>query len=170
MSFLKKLLNPASIVGELSAILSVAVAFGAPITQAQSNSILVFGGAIALIFVAHGLTGALSYITPQTVYGLVTAAIGVAIAFGLQLTAAQQSEILNLTGVLAGLLLVHGAVHTLARDRLTPAVALDSQLVTMIEALIRKVVQEVIATVKLAPAAAGDGQCAETPPTLPSAS
>lgn len=124
---LKNLANPAAITGLIGAALTVAAAFGIPVTDTQSHSILVFGGALSLILFTHGLTSALSYLTPQTVVGLVTAIIGMAIAFGVPVTAGQQTQILNLTGLLAGILLVHGAVHTLARDRRTPEVSVPTE-------------------------------------------
>lgn len=121
--FAGNLANPSAIAGLLGAAISVAVAFGAPLTEAQTHAVLVFGGSISLVLFAHGITNALSYLTPQTVTGLVTAIIGVAIAFGANVTEAQTTQILNLTAVLAGLLLVHGAVHTAARDRRQPQAA-----------------------------------------------
>jgi hypothetical protein len=114
-------LSPATATSLLTAALTCAAAFGAPVTKAQQASILVFGGALALILFAHGLSNALKYLTPQTIVGLVAAAIGVAIAFGMPLTKAQSDQILNLTGLLSGLLLFHGMVHTVARDRRAPS-------------------------------------------------
>lgn len=114
-------LTPATAVSVLTAVLTLGAAVGAPVTKAQQASILVFGGALALLLFAHGLSNALKYLTPQTIVGLVTALIGVAAAFGLPITKAQSDSIINLTGLVAGLLLVHGIVHTVARDRLAPA-------------------------------------------------
>ena len=115
-------LTPTTIVSILAAVLTVAVAFGAPITQAQTDSVLVLGGALSLVLLAHGLSGALTYLSPQSIVGLVTAVIGVAAAFGLPITQAQSASILQLTGLFAGLLFVHGAVHTVARDRRLPEI------------------------------------------------
>ncbi|MGH2878961.1 MAG: hypothetical protein ACRDK4_05055 [Solirubrobacteraceae bacterium] len=109
-------LTPATVTSFLVATLALLAAFGLPITQVQSDSILVFGGALALILFAHGVSNALTYLTPQTVVGLVTGAIGVAVAFGLPVTKAQSDSILELTALFAGILLTHGVVQT-ARDR-----------------------------------------------------
>jgi hypothetical protein len=115
-------LTPIIVVSILAAVLTCAVAFGAPITAAQTNSVLVLGGALSLILLAHGLSRALTYLSPQSIVGLVTAVIGVAAAFGLPITKAQSDSILQLTGLFAGLLFVHGAVHTVARDRRLPEI------------------------------------------------
>jgi hypothetical protein len=120
---MKKLLaglTPATVTSILTAAVTAAVAFGAPLTQNQSNSILVLGGATALILFAHGLSKALSFLSPQTIVGLVTAIIGVAVAFGLPITHAQTESVLQLTALFAGLLLVHGVAQTVARDRRAP--------------------------------------------------
>lgn len=113
-------LTPATALSLLAAILTVAVAFGAPVTQAQTNSILVLGGSVSLILFAHGLSNAFAYLSPQTVVGLVAAIIGVACRFGLPVTEAQANSILGLTTIVAGVLLTHGIVHTIARDRREP--------------------------------------------------
>jgi len=116
-------LTPATAVSILTALVTLVAAFGVPVTKAQQASILVFGGSASLILFAHGLSKALSYLTPQTITGLVTAAIGVAISFGAPITKAQADSVLQLTWLLAGILLVHGVVHTVARDRRNPEVA-----------------------------------------------
>jgi hypothetical protein len=114
-------ITPTIAVSILVAALTLVGAFGAPVTTAQRASILVFGGAVAVVLFAHGLTNAFKYLTPPTLTGLVTGAIGVAISFGAPITAAQSEAVLIVFGSFGGLLLVHGAVHTLARDKREPA-------------------------------------------------
>lgn len=124
MTTLKNLtskITPAIAVSILVALISLGAAFGVDLTGAQKAAILVFGGALSVVLFAHGLTNAFKYLTPPTLTGLVTAIIGIAVSFGAPITKAQSESILGLTALFAGLLLVHGAVHTLARDKREPA-------------------------------------------------
>lgn len=120
MKSLLERLTPSTILGLLAAIFSCAAAFGLPLTAAQQASVLVFGGALSVTLLAHGLSGALTNLSPQSVMGLVTATIGTAIAFGAPITQAQSESILTLAGLIAGLLLVHGVVLTAAASRRSP--------------------------------------------------
>lgn len=132
MSILKSIkLTPATITGILLALISTAVAFGAPLTAHQSAELLVLGNSVALVLFAHGASGFLSGLTPQTVTGLVTTLIGVAISFGLPITHTQSQSILALTGVLAGLLLVHGTVKTYNDGKLASLKDTNETLLTV---------------------------------------
>lgn len=120
LTLLLSRLTPHTVIATLTAAVSCAIAFGAPLTSGQSNAILTLGGSLSVILFAHGLSRALTFLSPQSVIGLVTAAIGVACAFGLPVTPGQTQSILTLTALFAGLLLVHGVVHTAVRDRRVP--------------------------------------------------
>lgn len=109
-------LTPATLTSLIAAVLTVATAFGAPLTAAQEHSVLVLGGSVSLTFLAHGLSGAFSNLAPQSVVGLVTAVIGVACAFGLPITHAQTEAVLGLSSLLAVVLLGGGAFHTMRRE------------------------------------------------------
>jgi hypothetical protein len=118
MPSLKSLnITPSIATAILVALGSLGAAFGAPLTAAQSAAILVFGGAVSAILFTHGLTNAFKYLTPPTLTGLVTTVIGVAVSFGAPITKAQSEAVLGLTALVGGLLLAHGVVHTLARDK-----------------------------------------------------
>ncbi len=104
--------NPTLILGVLGAILSTAVAFGLEVTQAQTDSILALGGGLSTLLIVHGVTGALTEIAPQTVTGIATEGVGVAVAFGLPLTQVQQDSLLGAVTLLSGILLGNGVVHT----------------------------------------------------------
>jgi hypothetical protein len=110
-------LNASIVIGVLTAIVTLAVSFGLPLSEAQSGAILALGGGLATLLFTHGLSGFLSELNAQTISGLVALVIGVATAFGLPITQAQTSEILTLTGLIAGILLVHGTVVHLAAIR-----------------------------------------------------
>lgn len=110
----KWLKHPSTILGILGAVLATAAAFGAPVTEAQTHAILVFGGSLSLIAVTNGAAATVR-LAPQTLTALVAAAIGVAIAFGMNLTSTQQTDLLNLTGAVSLVLLGHGAVSTAVR-------------------------------------------------------
>jgi hypothetical protein len=124
LTYVKQLLSkitPTIAVSILAAVITLAVAFGVNLTGSQKAAVLVFGGALSVVLFAHGLTNAFKYLTPPTLTGLVTTVIGVAISFGAPITKAQSEAILGLTALMGALLLIHGAVHTLARDKREPA-------------------------------------------------
>jgi hypothetical protein len=135
MTLKEAIRNPAIVLGVLGAIITVGAAFGLPVTEVQTHSILVFGGAVSLIFLAKGASTVVT-LAPQTLTGMVTAAIGVAIAFGLNITHAQQTDVLNLVGVLSGLLLVHGTAHTVVKGLAAARVAGMSQSVPLAQGFI----------------------------------
>lgn len=62
-------------------------------------------------------------LTASSVAGLVTAVVGTAVAFGANITPDQTTSILTLTGVLSGILLLHGGVTTVARAHVQAASA-----------------------------------------------
>lgn len=113
-------ITPVTACGILVGVLTLAASFGLSVSAPQKAAILVFGGALAVVLFAHGLTNAFHYLTPPTLTGLVTGAVGIAVAFGAPITKAQSEGVLQLVALFGGLLLVHGVVHTVARDKREP--------------------------------------------------
>lgn len=73
-------------------------------------------------------------LTPQALVALCQAALGVALAFGLNLSTTQQGELLGLVGILAALLLGHDAVIRRARAQHIAGPLLDARAADAIKA------------------------------------
>jgi hypothetical protein len=109
---MKLKLNPSIVIGALTALVALVVAFGAPLSENMSAAILTLGGGLATLLFAHGITNVGKYLSPQTISGLVAETIGVAVAFGLPITTAQTTALLTVVTVISGLLVSGGVIHT----------------------------------------------------------
>lgn len=116
MTYLKQLLErltPTLVASLLTTVLAALFAFGVELTLGEQASVVAFGSALAVVVLG-------GYISAPTVLGLAAAAIQVAVQFGVPITAAQNESILQLTGLLAGILVVHVAKSTVSISRKRP--------------------------------------------------
>lgn len=112
MTKLKQLaskLSPAIVVSMTVAALAGLAAFHVTLTALEQGSVVAFVGAAAFILLQHR--------TAEAIIALVTAGIGVAVAFGLPVTDAQRESILALAGILTAGVVGKGAVGAVKARR-----------------------------------------------------